>query len=1165
MAGMIPSTLGKYRIIEEIGRGGMAVVYKAVHPRLGRYVAIKVLPRQFSFERKFVQRFHREATAASTLSHPNIVIIHDVDQEEDIHYIVMEYLEGQPLSELIKEQGSLPLGRAFKIIHQISSALDYAHSLGFVHRDIKPSNIIIGPEDHATLTDFGIVRTADGTSVTKEGAPIGTPQYMSPEQCDGKQADSRSDLYSLGVVLYEMLTGQVPFTADTPLVVMYQQVNKPPVPPRRINPDLLDPVERVVLRALGKTPEERYQTAGALAEALEAAIRGEDTAEPEPDEETVESLYMRAVTAVEEKRWQEAIGGLNEVLLLDEHYRDARDLLKRAEQELAWQQQVAELKARGERLLKERRTLAAIEVFQSALSLQPGDEELSDLLAQARRDAEGDEAEEARLSGAEELREQAKRFMRQEQWAIAVDRLQEAISLAPKNPEIASLLVQAQDGLQTQREIEDLYREGTDALKVEDWEGAIERFGQVLLKRPSHAEAREKLDEAQRGSELARKYDTAQELMTEAQWAEAIKLLETIIREKPDFKESQQSLRVARAAMSRQRQPEVQEEEVGPEPPPDGPTEQTGLSAWQIATVALFELVCCLILYGLVFPPFLPPDATPTATELNQDTDSVDSGFISTSSPTATASSTASSSPTSTSTTTHTATPTRTPRPTATPTATISSDATVYDNFDNPANDGGFNRSQWRYGSDAPNDIAQQDGVLVVTQASSKPPDQVTRLVARRYDSFSLSASMFLEARLMLDPDHHAGNVQLHFGAYLPAGDGWFSECNISDPGWANCFDTYWPPREGHFYGAESKSVGYGTWHTVGIEVDPATMTFTYYIDGEAAGSHTPVDAKALEKARFVVAIGVYGDGLTGYVDDVRIWHEEAGFPPAPTATAETRALAVPTAPRTAAGRIAFASNRDGNMEIYLISTDGSGLTRLTNNAAYDIYPSWSPDGTLIAFHSKRDGNWEIYVMNADGSGVASLTNNPASDASASWSPHGTRIAFNSNRDGNVEVYVMNADGGEVTRLTNNPAQDLFPSWSPDGTRIAFYSNRDGNDDIYVMNADGSGVTRLTNNAARDISPSWLPDGRYIAFQSFRDNNWEIYIINADGAGVRNLTNNPAADIEPRWSPDGTRIAFSSTRDGNVEIYVMNADGSDVTRLTNNPAEDRTLTWSPMR
>jgi len=671
MDGMRRRTLGKYRIIEEIGRGGMAVVYKAVHPRLGRYVAIKVLPRQFSFERKFVQRFHREATAASTLSHPNIVIIHDVDQEEDIHYIVMEYLEGQPLSELIKEQGSLPLGRAFKIIHQISSALDYAHSLGFVHRDIKPSNIIIGPEDHATLTDFGIVRTADGTSVTKEGAPIGTPQYMSPEQCDGKQADSRSDLYSLGVVLYEMLTGQVPFTADTPLVVMYQQVNKPPVPPRRINPDLLDPVERVVLRALGKTPEERYQTAGALAEALEAAIRGEDTAEPEPDEETVESLYMRAVTAVEEKRWQEAIGGLNEVLLLDEYYLDARVLLKRAKEELARQEEVAELKARGKRLLKEGRPREAIEIFQSALSLQADNEELLNLLARAQQEAEAKEAE---------------RFIREEHWAQAVQLLRKAVLAAPENREIASLLGQAEDGLRAQREIEDLYREGTEALEAEYWERAIEAFGLILQKRRSHVEAREKLEEARRGRELERKYETAQKLMAEAKWPQAIKLFEEIVDEEPGYKESQQFLRAARAAMARPREPEIPKGEE-PAAPRAVPTPEPGLSVWQklrgalgqpnarvlMASSALFGFILCQFAYWLVLPRFagslaamLPPGTTSTAGP-DLDHETVGPDLVPTYTHTATPSHTATSSPTATPTMTHSPTPTSTPTATALP------------------------------------------------------------------------------------------------------------------------------------------------------------------------------------------------------------------------------------------------------------------------------------------------------------------------------------------------------------------------------------------------------------------------------------------------------------------------------------------------------------------
>ena len=239
--------------------------------------------------------------------------------------------------------------------------------------------------------------------------------------------------------------------------------------------------------------------------------------------------------------------------------------------------------------------------------------------------------------------------------------------------------------------------------------------------------------------------------------------------------------------------------------------------------------------------------------------------------------------------------------------------------------------------------------------------------------------------------------------------------------------------------------------------------------------------------------------------------------------------------------RIAFQSDRDGTYEIYVMESDGSGVTRLTNHSESDVGPAWSPDGARIAFTSTRDGNPDIYAMNVDGSGVTRLTSHPMDDGSPAWSPDGARIAFTSTRDGNIEIYAMNADGSGVTRLTNDAAWDLHPAWSPDGARIAFTSYRGGNAEIYVMNADGSGVTRLTNRNAR--VPAWSPDGARIAFASGRDDNYEIYAMNADGSGVTRLTNHSAFDYGPAWSPDGARIAFESDRDdrdGNFEIYVMN-------------------------
>ena len=184
------------------------------------------------------------------------------------------------------------------------------------------------------------------------------------------------------------------------------------------------------------------------------------------------------------------------------------------------------------------------------------------------------------------------------------------------------------------------------------------------------------------------------------------------------------------------------------------------------------------------------------------------------------------------------------------------------------------------------------------------------------------------------------------------------------------------------------------------------------------------------------------------------------------------------------------------------MDADGSNQTRLTDNAAYDFHPSWSPDGQKIAFYSDRDGDYDVYVMNADGSDVVKLTDNTVIDVVPSWSPDGQKIAFMSNRDGDAEVYVMNADGSNVVRLTNNtlPVYDDFPSWSPDGNKIGFTSTRDGNREIYVMDPDGSNQTRLTDNAADDSHPSWSPDGQKIAFHSNRDGDAEVYVMNADSS-----------------------------------------------------------------
>ena len=292
---------------------------------------------------------------------------------------------------------------------------------------------------------------------------------------------------------------------------------------------------------------------------------------------------------------------------------------------------------------------------------------------------------------------------------------------------------------------------------------------------------------------------------------------------------------------------------------------------------------------------------------------------------------------------------------------------------------------------------------------------------------------------------------------------------------------------------------------------------------------------------------------------------DSGGVPTPPGVATAAASLCPAVDPLCAGGRIVFGSERDGNLEIYVMNSDGTGLTRLTNHPGKDGDPSWSPDGARIVFESDRDGQFEIYTMDADGSDLTRLTFSNADEGflnlEPAWSPDGGTIAFASNRAGNAHIYVMNPDGTEISRLTEIPGQG--PEWSPDGGRIAFTGMDDsGNVDVHVVNIDGSDLTRLTRNPAADAEPAWSPDGTRIAFRSERDGNPEVYVMNADGSAPLRLTNNLAEDTEPAWSPDGTRITFRSFRDGSDDIYVMFEDGSSQVRLTTDPAADFTPVWT---
>ncbi len=257
---------------------------------------------------------------------------------------------------------------------------------------------------------------------------------------------------------------------------------------------------------------------------------------------------------------------------------------------------------------------------------------------------------------------------------------------------------------------------------------------------------------------------------------------------------------------------------------------------------------------------------------------------------------------------------------------------------------------------------------------------------------------------------------------------------------------------------------------------------------------------------------------------------------------------------------IAFTSERVGEGDIYTMNADGSNVQRLTDDPAYDAWPTWSPDGSRIAFVSTRSGNADIYVIDADGGNIQQLTYHNANDIWPEWSPDGTRIAFASRRDDNFEIYVMDADGTNLQRLTNTTAVEDFPAWSPDGTRIVF-SRIEGNDGTFIMNADGSGEWQLLDFPA--LEPDWSPDGTRIAFGSDHEGFRGIYVVDADGSNLQKLSTTYAGENCPDWSPDGTKILFASWRDGDGEIYVMDANGDNLQKLTSNSSQDEFPAWRP--
>jgi tetratricopeptide (TPR) repeat protein/predicted Ser/Thr protein kinase len=332
---LIGQILGnRYRILREIGSGGMAWVYLAEDINEGRLVAIKVLYPQFGEDIAYIQRFNREAKFASQLSDPHIVRTLDYGATRDVHYLVMEYIEGQDLRSLIDERGSLPWRDVLRLLDQLAIALDHAHQHNIVHRDIKPQNLMITADGTLKVLDFGIARARMLPSLTQSGF-VGSPYYISPEQAMGEEVDIRSDIYSSGIVLYEALSGCVPYDATSPWSIISQHIASEPPTINLVGKEIPGPVQALMNRMIAKRPEDRFQTPAELREAIGCVLAGRPlpaaVSAPPPAVPgrvaTAEGLYQRALEAIDQEDWQKAVDLLNQVIKLDANHAQAAEKL----------------------------------------------------------------------------------------------------------------------------------------------------------------------------------------------------------------------------------------------------------------------------------------------------------------------------------------------------------------------------------------------------------------------------------------------------------------------------------------------------------------------------------------------------------------------------------------------------------------------------------------------------------------------------------------------------------------------------------------------------------------------------------------------------------------------------------------------------------------------
>ncbi len=1018
MDNLVGQVITHYKIVSLLGEGGMGAVYKAQDITLQREVAFKIMHSQFSSLELFRERFLREARAAARLDHPGIVKVFEFGQTETQLFIVMEFITGDSLRKRLDDLQAakkwIDLPEALQIVRQVALALDYAHQHGVLHRDIKPSNILLKPGKYESLpyqpvmTDLGLAKLLEGQPITQDGTAMGTPAYMSPEQALGEDTDPRSDVYSLGVLLFEMAVGRLPFPANTLTQAIRYHTQEPPPRPRSIRPDLPETIEKIILKTLEKAPANRFQSAGELAEALQTGSL--PTQSGDQIQLFFNGKYQRSIL-VQKDTVTVGSQGDNDIILNDSkasaHH--ARIVRKGGEYSVIDLHTDSGTSLGNVALLPE-----AAEAWRTGVDMHIGDTALRLVSGGAGSNpVNGLESLVASSQPAQPTKDKAVDANSGGIWAnpiqlnvdpgksvtttitvmnqgSLVDQYQfkvegiptswmlglpEHVDLMPQEKKILPVVIQPPHVWQSRAgryqfvvrmlsevnpsqrmEIRltltvNVYSEFTSELDpVKIKAGAS---GRVTVTNRGNSKQVFTVQHKDRGEEVVFEPPAVKQPITEGQAA----TLEFQARPKQrKILGSQDTYQFTSKVTSPTGESQIMNGEI---------TSKPILPMW---SPVLFSLLCLLLVggIGLLFAvPYIEKALTqPTATIAIALI--LPSGATSTPGFQPTAQSTLA--PTLRSTVKPSATeppsagPTNTPHPSNVPSDTPTASATPVpsptDTFTpapTPLGGGTGNLTFWV--------LPKGGGYQLVLESAN---GSSAKVLATNANGISHPA---------WSPNGH----QIAYTLSSAAGKGQIFLVNVSDGKVTALTDN--PDNNDRMpaFSPDGKKLAFVSARDGNDEI---------YVEDLATRAQTRLTAND--------------------VDDINPTWSPDGF------------------------QFAFSSNRTMDFyHIFLMNADGTNVRQLTTNASTEYAPTWSPDGKQITYNASIDANLEIYVMDADGGNVRRLTNNKVNDYFPSWSPDSQMIAFVSDRDGNAEIYTMGADGSNPIRITKDVAADNDPAWQP--------------------------------------------------------------------------------------------------------------------------------------